>query len=214
MKYEFSDRVIALAGVFQAAKLVHELAKHAQADGEDIQTCLNSLINDTPESAIAVYGDLQKIRTGLICLNEQLGLQEGKREVEITRYVMGMLFLERKLAKTPALMTAVGEGIDRVSRQLEHFPIEHENVIANLAGVYSDNLSPLSFRIMVSGEPANLANPALANKIRAILLAGIRSAVLWRQTGGRRWQLLFQRSKIVEQCLYLLQDKQSSDSDS
>jgi len=207
LKYEFSDRVIALAGVFQAAQLVHELAKHAQADGEDIQTCLNSIVNDAPDSVIAVYGDLQKIRTGLICLNEQLGLQQGKREVEITRYVMGMLFLERKLAKTPALMSAVGAGIDGVSRQLEHFPIEHENVIANLAGVYSDNLSPLSFRIMVSGEPANLANPVLANKIRALLLAGIRSAVLWRQTGGRRWQLLFQRSKYVDQCLHLLQQQ-------
>ena len=205
MKYEFSDRVIALAGVFQAAKLVHEIAKHAQADGEDIQTSLNSIVNDLPDSAISVYGDLDKIRTGLICLNEQLGLQQGKREVEITRYVMGMLFLERKLAKTPPLMAAVGKGIDGVQRQLQHYPIEHENVIANLAGVYSDNLSPLSFRIMVSGEPANLANPVLANKIRALLLAGIRSAVLWRQTGGRRWQLLFQRSKYVDQCLHLLQ---------
>ena len=209
MKYQFTDRIIALAGVFQAAQLVHEIAKHAQADSNDIQTCLNSIINDTPDSTIGVYGDLEKIRTGLICLNEQLGLQNGKREVEITRYVMGMLFLERKLAKTPALMTAVGEGIEGVRRQLQHYPIEHENVIANLAGVYGDTLSTLSFRIMVSGEPANLANPLLANKIRALLLAGIRSAVLWRQTGGRRWQLLFQRSKIVDQCLKLLQHPQN-----
>lgn len=205
MKYEYTDRVIALAGVFQAAQLVHEIAKHAQVNGDDLQTSLNSIINDTPESVIAVYGDLEKLRTGLITLNEQLGLQQGKREVEITRYVMGILFLERKLTKTPALLTAVGEGVDRVKRQLQHYPIEHENVIANLAGVYGDTLSTLSFRIMVSGEPENLANPALANKIRALLLAGIRSAVLWRQTGGRRWQLLFQRSKIVDQCLHLLQ---------
>jgi len=205
LKYQFSDRIIALAGIFQAAQLVHEIAKHAQADSDDVLTCLNSIVNDDPDSTIGVYGDLEKIRTGLICLNEQLGLQEGKREVEITRYVMGMLFLERKLAKTPALMRAVGEGIEGAKRQLQHYPIDHENVIANLAGVYGDTLSTLSFRIMVSGEPANLANPALANKIRALLLAGIRSAVLWRQTGGRRWQLLFQRSKIVDQCLHLLQ---------
>lgn len=214
MKYKFSDRVMALAGVFQAAQLVHEIARHAQADSQDIQISLQSIVNDTPDSVIDVYGDLEKIRTGLICLNEQLGLQQGKREVEITRYVMGMLFLERKLAKTPPLLSAVGEGIDGVKRQLKHYPIEHENVIANLAGVYSDTLSTLSFRIMVSGEPANLANPVLANKIRALILAGIRSAVLWRQTGGRRWQLLFQRSKIVEQCLQLLQQQnQSIDTD-
>ena len=214
MKYEFSDRVMALAGVFQAAQLVHEIAKHAQADRQDMQTSLNSIVNDTPDSVIEVFGDLEKLRTGLICLNDQLGLQQNKREVEITRYVMGMLFLERKLAKTPQLMSAVGKGIDGVRRQLEHYPIEHENVIANLADVYGDTLSTLSFRIMVSGEPSNLANPALANKIRALLLAGIRSAVLWRQTGGRRWQLLFQRSKIVDHCLQLLQQQnQNTDKD-
>ena len=204
MKYELSDRVIALAGVFQAARLVHEVAKHGQADSKDLTTSLNSIVNDSPDSTIAVFGDLSGIRTGLICLQEQMGLQTAKREMEITRYVMGMLFLERKLSKTPELMAAVGKGIDGARRQLQHYPIEHDNVIANLAGVYSETLSTLSFRIMVSGEPANLANPALANKIRALLLAGIRAAVLWRQTGGRRWQLLFQRSKIVEQSLRLL----------
>lgn len=207
MKYQFSDRVIALAGVFQAARLVHEIAKHGQADPKDLETSLNSIVNDTPDSTLAVFGDLASIRTGLISLNEQMGLQPTKREMEITRYVMGMLFLERKLAKTPKLMAEVGKGIDGARRQLQHYPIGHENVIANLAGVYSDTLSTLSFRIMVSGEPANLANPALANKIRALLLAGIRAAVLWRQTGGRRWQLLFQRSKIVEQSLLLLKSQ-------
>jgi high frequency lysogenization protein len=34
--------------------------------------------------------------------------------------------------------------------------------------------------------------------IRASLLAGIRAAILWRQTGGKRWQLLLNRKKIAQ----------------
>jgi high frequency lysogenization protein len=44
----------------------------------------------------------------------------------------------------------------------------------------------LSPRIMVNGDPAHLNNPENANRIRALLLAGIRAAMLWRQSGGGR----------------------------
>ena len=205
MKYTLSDRVMALAGVFQAAQLVQEMARNGRADGKDMEASLRSLLVDNPATVLEVYGDdLANIRTGLICLHEQLGL-EGKKDVELTRYVMGMLFLERKLSKSPQMLTTLGEGIEQVRRQLQHYPIDHENVIANLAGIYSDTLSTLSFRIMVSGEPQQLSNSDNANRIRALLLAGIRSAVLWHQTGGRRWQLVLSRGKITDSCLELLQ---------
>ncbi len=37
-----------------------------------------------------------------------------------------------------------------------------------------------------------------ADIIRALLLAGIRAAFLWRQLGGRRWRLLLQRKKLLQ----------------
>jgi high frequency lysogenization protein len=205
LRYTLSDRVLALAGVFQAARLVQDMARGKPGNAQDLETCLQSLLVDNPASVLEVYGnDAGNLRTGLICLNDQLG-PDGNKDVELTRYVMGMLFLERKLSKSPQMMTTLGEGLENVGRQLQHYPIDHENIIANLAGIYSDTLSTLSFRIMVSGEPQQLANNDTANRIRALLLAGIRSAVLWYQTGGRRWQLIFQRSKIVDSCLELLQ---------
>ncbi|MEW8459773.1 MAG: DUF489 family protein [Candidatus Thiodiazotropha endolucinida] len=44
------------------------------------------------------------------------------------------------------------------------------------------------------------------NKIRALLLSGIRAATLWRQTGGRRRQLLFVRKRYIQACRELLDD--------
>jgi len=41
------------------------------------------------------------------------------------------------------------------------------------------------------------------NRIRACLLAGIRSAILWRQVGGTKWQLLFFRRRIFDTAQHL-----------
>jgi high frequency lysogenization protein len=57
---------------------------------------------------------------------------------------------------------------------------------------------------MVSGEPVYLQNRDNVNKIRALLLSGIRAATLWRQTGGKRRQLLFFRSRYTDACAQLL----------
>ena len=58
-------------------------------------------------------------------------------------------------------------------------------------------VSTLQPRVMVNGDPARLADGAIANQIRALLLAGMRSAVLWRQCGGTRLGLLFGRRKLA-----------------
>jgi high frequency lysogenization protein len=50
---------------------------------------------------------------------------------------------------------------------------------------------------MVQGEQTYLRNKDHAGKIRALLLAGIRAAVLWHQLDGRKWKLIFFRKKYV-----------------
>ena len=77
-------------------------------------------------------------------------------------------------------------------------------MVACLAETYSETVSTLSPRIMVTGEPNLLNRPEIANRIRALLLAGMRAAVLWHQCGGGRLKLLFQARKTVEQARQLL----------
>ncbi|MEH6454630.1 MAG: DUF489 family protein, partial [Psychromonas sp.] len=43
------------------------------------------------------------------------------------------------------------------------------------------------------------------HKIRALLLAGVRAAVLWRQIGGKRRQLIFSRKAMLHQTKQNLQ---------
>ena len=70
-------------------------------------------------------------------------------------------------------------------------------MLARLADSYATTVSQLQPRIMVQGKPEYLNTPANANRIRALLLAGMRSAVLWRQLGGNRLRLLWTRKHIV-----------------
>jgi high frequency lysogenization protein len=46
--------------------------------------------------------------------------------------------------------------------------------------------------------------------VRALLLAGIRSAVLLHQSGGTRLKLIFQRGKLFECARELLQEMVST----
>jgi high frequency lysogenization protein len=73
---------------------------------------------------------------------------------------------------------------------------DDSEVIANIADLYEETVSTLVLRIQVRGEIRFLQNDINVNKVRALLLSGIRSSVLWHQLGGRRWHLLFLRRRL------------------
>lgn len=208
MAHTIEERTIALAGVFMAADLAKDLATRASCDNEDYITLMKSILVESPRTTLEVYGnDVANIRTGLIALQENLGQGSAIRDPDVVKYSMGLLIVERLLNKRRDDMTRIGLRIEEVQRQLQHFPIEHETIAANLAQTYRDTVSQLSFRILINGDQNYLSQNDITNKIRAILLAGVRAAVLWRQCGGSRWQLLWQRGKLVNSALELLQQQ-------
>ena len=198
------DRTLALAGILQATSLVKDIATTGKAHRHDEETCLRSMLELNPVDIHGIYGHVANLTTGLKTLIAQLGQNTVKPDLDIARYTVGLLHLERKLAKRKAMLEQIAKGITRAKQQLEHFPITHENIIANLAGLYSDTISQIPPKIMVSGENHLLSDSAIANRIRALLLCGMRSAILWRQLGGSRWQLLLKRATFVKQAQHIL----------
>lgn len=199
------DKTLALAGVFQSAALVHQFANTGNLDMHDMSTCISSTLELNPLTTQSVYGNLENLRTGLHTLIQYLGEQPGQRDPNVARYVISLLHLQRKLRKRRDLLDAISEGIQRARKQSEIFGLTHDNVIANLADIYAESVSTIPPKIMVSGDSSVLSNPDNANKIRTILLSGIRSAVLWAQVGGKRWQILFNRRTFIEQATHLLE---------
>ena len=175
------DRVIALASLFQATDMVRSIARTGQANPEDFKTCVDSLFKIDAPSSEAIYGGIDHLKRGLSLLVEQL---IKPKDMEITRYVIALLVLERKLRKQPPLVQKIRQGIEETMAKLEYFPLTHDNIIASLAAIYASTISTLPPRIMVNGEHVHLNQPENAARIRALLLAGIRSAILWQQSGG------------------------------
>jgi len=197
------DRCIALAGVFQAAHLAAQVAEQGMADSRAMEASIHSLFKIDADSVEDVFGGLDGIETGLRLIQRQLG-EKRADNVHVTQYVISLLHLERKLGKNPAMLGQIREGIELASSRSEHFHQLHTNIIAQLADIYSNTVSKLQPRIMVQGEPLHLQNSENVNRIRALLLAGIRSALLWRQCGGSRWQILLKRKQLAAEARRLL----------
>lgn len=187
-----------MAGVMHCTRLVRQLAREGRIDPAQFACALHPVFVLEPESVEAVYGDAECRGSALAALRDQLGGGSAERDLEATRYAATLLHLERKLRRRDDVITTLREGLESASRQLDHFEPTHENVVAHLADLYGRTISTLKPRIMVQGESHILENTATANRIRALLLAGIRSAVLWRQCGGTRLKLILGRRKMIE----------------
>lgn len=211
MNADVRHLAIALAGIFQATRLVQLTASGAQLDEAAFDACLNGIFNTDPESTETVYGDLSGLVIGLEAASRQLGNEKAQRDMELTRYAVTVLYLERKLSRNKALLDVVGTGIGKARSQAEFLGHTHPGVIASLADCYRQTISTLRPRIIVNGEQSILASPDIQHRIRCLLLAAIRSAVLWRQCGGGRLTLLLQRKRLLAALGELLDEVRRSD---
>ncbi|WP_351016841.1 high frequency lysogenization protein HflD [Shewanella sp. AC91-MNA-CIBAN-0169] len=191
------ERTMAFAGILQAIGQVQYLARHGESDKDALAATLNTILITEPESTVEVYQDKAILDNGYQLIQNQLG-DGSNKDVETTRYLVGVLALERKLARSPNGLGMLAERINQVHRQLAHFAITDEQVLANFASIYSDIISELGPKLQISGNPDCLKQPQVQNKIRALLLAAMRSAVLWRQLGGKRRHLVFARKAIFD----------------
>lgn len=198
MSRSLHDQTLALAGVFQAANLVQQIAYNGQCNQASLETCIRSLFATDPVSTLDVYGgELSDIREGLVTLYTVMSEQSNQRDIEVLKYVLNLIHLESRLNRRPDMLEVIGSRIDQARHTASHFSYTHANLIGNLASIYTDTISTFRQRIQVTGDPMVLQRQENADRVRALLLAGIRSAVLWRQCGGRRWQLIFSRRKVI-----------------
>jgi high frequency lysogenization protein len=197
MAHDNLDRLTALAGIYQAVACVMRIARAGSADVAAMEPCIYSLFQvDAPDVA-AVFGPPGALANGARQIIAQL-TGKPERNLELTRYVVNLLKLERNLSRRPDLLASIGQGIEAAESKREHFGLLHPNLLAHFAEVYSNTLSPLQPRILVRGEPMHLQNPDNQNRIRALLLAAVRSARLWHQVGGNRLQLLLGHKRLLQ----------------
>lgn len=198
----FRNQAIALAGIAQVSAMVQELATTGKTNTEALEISIYSLLQLNPDSALDVYKDLNNIQYGLKILQTQItGFDISNTEQ--ARYSTSLVYLEAQFAKNTEMKQKISRGIEKAQLQVEHFELTHENVLASLGDLYANTISTIKPRIMVNGDPQFLQQAQVVNKVRALLLAGVRSAMLWRQCGGSRLTFLFRRKKLQDEVKFL-----------
>lgn len=200
---KWQDVTLAAAGILQATTLVDQLARTGFTPTDAYRCSIESLFETSPNDTLSVYGELGNLRLGLETWRDLL-LSNRQLQNETVRYSAGILHLQGRLKKRKDMLEVIASRLTTISQQAQHFGPTHENVIANLADLYSDTISTFRFRIQVAGDPAYLQQQRIANQVRALLLAAIRSAILWRQVGGSRLQILLHRKRLLNHTEHLL----------
>ncbi len=203
MQTKIENTTIALAGLIQAICLVRDIAQTGKIDDDAFKTSIRSLLNTDPENTLGVYGDTANLKLGLEKLVTALNPTTDIARLT-TRYMLSLMRLQKKIFNSPELVNKLTQRINQVKKQVDYFSLIHPTVIANLADIYIDMITPFRYRFYILGNQQILSVHENMERIRALLLAAIRSALLWRQLGGSRLQLIFLRGKISSSATHIL----------
>lgn len=202
----WQQRTIALAGILQATIQVDRLATHGQIDKQAFHTAVQSLLEQNPENATAPFGGLGNLTTGLEAVTDVLSSNYRHNSPQPLRYTLGVLHIQSKLSRSKDTLAIIGSRLEQTNQQARHFEITHDNIVASLADIYQDTISKFRFRIQVRGDATYLQQQRVAAQIRTLLFAGVRAAILWHQLGGRRWQIVLRRHKLLGSARELLKE--------
>ena len=194
-------RVLALAAAMQCLVQVRDVATDGNWDPPLAGPCIGALLREYDGDVQALYGGVEALAPGL---REFAAHFTSPHDPEMTRLLVTVMQLERRLMRQREVLGRLTTGLRTAANQAEFFEPMHENVVHALGHLYTQTLSGLRPRIIVRGERNHLEDPFRAALIRSLLLAAVRSASLWRASGGNRLGLILGRRRLVGHARHLL----------
>lgn len=214
------NRVLALAGVFQAAQLTHMTAmKGLNSIGESgnfyFEHLIKASLNIRPVQNSAChtldfFHQLTDLSLGLKTLEQNITqpfspLPKSKiPKLAATKlpmsYAVALLQLEKKVYRNPEFVKIIEQSQQKILKQLSFFDQNylHPSILANLAQTYVDTAGQINPRILVRGNAEAFKDSQHTNRIRASLFTGLQMAHLWRQMHGNTMQLIFGKRKLLQ----------------
>lgn len=193
----WETRVLALAGMVQASKLVQQLARQGKADEKALSHSIQSILILKSSDPLETLHGAKGMRLGLKEIPKLFGKKTQKNGPELIRYLISLYHLQKKLEVRNDLKKTLKRRILQAQSQATHFNLTHQHVIDTLASGFLQTLGQFKYRIEIVGGVNHLKKTEILAAIRTCLLTGIHAASLWRQAGGNRWQLLFFRKRII-----------------
>lgn len=188
-----ANQAVALMGLLQATTQVHAIATRGITGQDDLTASLRTLFKFDAQDVLDVYGGLRGLRLGIRVANDLFVEKDFAGHVPSVRYAVELLGRERQIARDGQRMAHLRTSLEQISSDFglsEDDAVFDAGCIGAIAEVFEQTLSRDGGRIQVFGAREHLQREANVARVRALLLAGFRSAVLWRQLGGSRLRLL------------------------
>lgn len=185
-----SERAIAISGVLQACKEVQSLARTGKVEQSAYESSLKSILVLDAVNTPAIFGGLEGVNKGLSLLADGVLSSTSSSDIELLRYLMSLLQLQSQLYNDANKFSQFASEIERLSsRSFEELPDA-------CSDIYQKYVSGMQPQVIVQGEEEHLQKSDIPPQIRSLLLAGLRSAVLWQQKGGGRFRLIWERTRM------------------
>ncbi len=200
-----NDQTLAFAGMLQAGELVRQVSSSGMCSQMAADASIGSVFTMDPESPADVFGGIGGVRMGLRVAVELFSGRPQRDAMQSLNYAMGLGKLAHQMSRSGENQAKLGRELELIeSAWKEAESGTDPSVIHQLADAYQNHVSTLDFRITVAGKPEYLKQDDKVALVRALLLAGLRAGMLWRQLGGRQWRLVFQRKKMLREAEALL----------
>ena len=199
---------IALAALFQCCTQINRIAHTGYCDEQAVSTVFRALLVTNPNTIEDIY-KISELKTGFRGLIEGFsaeGITDNSAN-ELVKLAMQVISLTDRIVRNTSLYNRLSNEIDTLKDQIEKacpdflegktsVVLSKENV-EKFAQLYQSLISPNFSKLLIFGEERFLSSTENQNRIRALLLAGIRAVVLWNQVGGKKLYLMFRRKEIV-----------------
>jgi high frequency lysogenization protein len=192
------NQTLALAGMFQSAVLIEQLAYKGEVNQAAFDCSVDSLFAFNAENTLEIFGDVFGLNRGMQALTNHLGGRGQASGKNLAYYIMSMMKVSTNLLKDEAMANRLQNELQTIQQQSIDFEMSRNNTINKIDGLYQNTISKAQSKVIIRGEQIYLSNNDTAAKVRTLLLAGIRAAVLWHQLGGSKWKLIISRKKYVE----------------
>ena len=95
------------------------------------------------------------------------------------------------------MLNKISQGLFAIKNEFDIHDLSNITLLSRISDIYVNTVSTIPPKIQVEGNREYLSQLNNTYRVRSMLFAGIRSAVLWRQLGGTRWGLFFNRRRIL-----------------
>ncbi|WP_455218720.1 DUF489 family protein, partial [Kaarinaea lacus] len=115
MQYTVRDKTIALCGIYQATRLVQQVARSGMCDQAPFEASIKSIFKLDSASPEDIYDNSANVLFGARTLLAQLGPNKPEsssdraKDIEVTKYSIGVMVLERKLIIRKDLLDIITE---------------------------------------------------------------------------------------------------------